>query len=366
MKKFIKFLLTILFTITPQLLIADESIYLIKNNKVNLLSENILDARQSAMKIAFENGFMKLLKKIVPNNEINKIINKEDLILENLVEDYRLKNETFLDSTYNVLIDVNFKENSIINILNKYEIELSNIKSEVFLVLPIYYQLNTFYLWEKNNIWLKKLKKNYDENTFLKLAFPEPNILNKFTLSVDQALNGDVESLDKILNIYKKKSALLLFFKEEYDYKKGLFINSTELINYSSGILKNLEIKNNDLVLKETKKTNIDAIAKLTLDELQNWWKNETSILKLDKKKIKTFEIVYKFKSLQELVFVENLVKKNSIIVSLVPLIFNNKIIKYNLSSYGSLEKINLALKADNINIYENEDLDDLELINLN
>ncbi len=343
-------------------LFASDNIYLIEDNEVIVESDNISNAREQAKKIAFNEAFKKLLKKIVPENQsylLNKI-NFEQIDI--LVKDYRLRDEEFLRSEYKVLTDVNFNEQDVNGLLGKYGIKLSNTVSEEFLILPVHYYLNTFFLWEKNNKWYDALQNNYNEKSFLKLFFPKLNILNKFKISVKEALNGDTDSLNNILENYDKKSALIIYFKEKYDIKKESFSNSVSIMVYTDNQFENIDISDNELKLLNSKTSNIDYIGKLTIKELQNWWKNKTSILDFENEKLFEFDIVVKFKSINDSLKLENDLKNIYMIANIIPISFSKNTIKYNLFSYGGLDKLKLALKASNLKIEQIRQLDLFEI----
>ncbi len=350
MPTFFKIIL-FLFFISGKDLLANDNIYLVENNEIIIESDNILDAREQAKKIAFNQAFIKLLKKIVPENEFDLFEKINFDQIETLVKDFRLRDEEFVNLNYKVFTDVNFNEKDVNILLRNYGIKLSNTISEEYLILPIHYHLNTFYMWEKNNRWYDALKKNYNKKNFLKLSFPKLNILNKFKISVKEALDGDINSLNNILQEYDKKSLLIIYFKEKYDLQKESFINSVSLMVYSDNKFDKIKIINNELKLLNSKSSIIDYISKLTINELQNWWKNKTSILEIENDKLFQFDVIFEINSINNSLRLEKSLRNISMIKDIIPRVFSKKEIKYTLFSFGNLNKLKLALKAANIRI---------------
>ena len=65
---------------------------------------------------------------------------------------------------------------------NEVNITINTLISEEYLVFPIFKKFNTIYLWEKDNFWYDNLIQEYDNQSLLKLYFPEKNHLNKFRI----------------------------------------------------------------------------------------------------------------------------------------------------------------------------------------
>ena len=350
MKNLFKYFCTIFLVFFHENLNSEENIYLIKNNEISIEISDIQKARLQAKDIAFYNAYSKLIEKIIPVSDQNKNLSLELDDIRNLVSDFTFKKEDFFQKNYSAKIDVNFNPQKVGELLNKFDISLSNVISEEFLVLPVHNNHNTYYLWEKNNKWYHELKKNYQQNGLVKLFFPELVIKNKFNMTVENAIQFDENSYKKILNDYKKNSIIMIFFEENYDYKIESFISKVNFKVYSQNKFENIKINNRLLELDYSKNTQIEYFAKLSLKELNDWWKSKINISnKIEN--IKKYVISNEFFNLKDSLKLESILRKNSLVIDLVPRVISKNIIFYDLKSYGSVEKINLALRALNYQI---------------
>ena len=270
--------------------------------------------------------------------------------IRNLVLDYTFKKEDFFRSNYSATIDVNFNPEKINKLLKKFDVSLSNVISEEFLVLPVHLNHNTYFLWEKNNNWYHALKKNYEENGLLKLFFPDLIIKNKFKMTAEDAIKFEEESYLRVLNEYKKNSIILIFFDESYDYKIESFISKVNFKVYSQNKFEDVILNNRLLETDYSSNSQIDNFAKLSLKELNDWWKNKVNIQNKDEN-IKKYRIFNEFTNLRDSVNLEYKLRGNSLVIDLIPKNITKKKISYDLTSYGSIEKINLALRALNYQI---------------
>jgi len=355
----------LLLFVSNNFLLANE-IYLIKENKVYTSHSDLLKAREESKKIAFDLAFRKLLEKIIPIKEQKVIFDIQENDLNLYVSDFTIRKEDYFDKDYNALIDVNFNPKKINTLLSKYGINLSSSFSEEFLVLPIYYNLNTYFLWEKNNQWYKKLKEKYKNDGLLKLYFPDLGLLNKFIISSKDALDSEIQKFEAILEKYKKNSAIVIFFEERYDFEFENFIGKIKLKVFTEGEFVELKLKNKNLINNISSKSEIDLISKLSLLELDNWWKNKITVSYKDKEELNNYLINLKFKSLEESIKIQKLLENNPFVIQLTPKRISKNNITYQLSSYGSLKKLRLALKSNKLELRESEDKSTYQLFRLN
>ena len=153
---------------------AENSIYTVKDNQVFLQNDqNVLKLREKAKKLAFDNAFNILTKKILEPTEIRKIQRFEKIDISSLIKDLKIVEEKITEINYSANILVNFNPDSVLNFFDSSKIKSKVLVSEEYLVLPIFRKFNTSYLWENDNIWYDYLLNEYDELGLLKLYFPK-------------------------------------------------------------------------------------------------------------------------------------------------------------------------------------------------
>ena len=152
---------------------ADDDIFSIKNNEIFLDNDgDILEIRQQAKNIAFENAFKILTEKILEPDDLSKIRQLNDFQIENFVKDYQLQKEKISDVSYFSIFDVNFNPDRINNFFSQLNIQTNTFVSESYVLIPIMKKFNTLYLWEEDNYWYDFLKQEYDDRGLIKIFFP--------------------------------------------------------------------------------------------------------------------------------------------------------------------------------------------------
>ena len=69
----------------------------------------------------------------------------------------------------------------------------------------LFKKFNTLYLWEKDNLWYDNLIQEYDDQSLLKLFFPEKSHLNKFRITPTDLISENNSKIQQFLDYYKKK-----------------------------------------------------------------------------------------------------------------------------------------------------------------
>lgn len=339
--------------------VAEVSIYTVKDNQVFLQNDgNVLELREKAKRLAFENAFRILTKKILEPPELRKLQRVDEIQISSLIKDFKIIEEEITDINYKANISVNFNSDLILNLLGSFKIKSKVLVSEEYLVFPVFKKFNTLYLWDNDNIWYDSLLEEYDELGLLKLFFPKKNHMNKLKISAKQILDQEKIALTNFLTLNKKKKAIIIYLEEKYD----LDINKVESV-VSTKLFYNDEFESIRLFQKDeyrenSELSNTKLISKIIINELQEWWK----------KKIDSPD----FESVDENVFFLKLetsdLKKNILIEKRINEIlgkkgftlhqFNNEQIIYKVKTKYSIDQLNLALEVDNLKLVQSIERD--------
>ena len=343
MRNFIKYLIIIIFINFH--VHGNDALYSIQDNQVFLQNDNnILDLREKAKNIAFENAFRILIKKIIDSKDLKSVNQLDNPKIDKLVNDYKITDEQISDISYSANISVNFNQKSILQFFRKNKIRVQTLVSDEYLVFPILDKVNTLYLWEKNNIWYDNLKSDYDEVGLLKLFFPEKNHLNKLKISARQIIKRDIFAIKDFLKTHKKKKGIIIFLRENFDKELGGFKLDLNLTIFADDNFEEIKIvdKNNFNEIYST--SQIKLISKTVNNELQMWWKTKANKLELKSNMIDEIFIKHYYDSLKKSLFIEKTLFS----------IFNNEEITlfqvqgdsviYKVMSNFSIDKINLSL----------------------
>jgi len=334
---------------------AEDNIFEIKNNEVFLEnSGDILELRNKSKQIAFKNAFRVLIEKILSQEDYNKINGSVSIDFESLVTDFKFQKEKISDINYFAIIDVNFDPKKIKLLFSKKNLQTNVFISETFLVIPIMRKFNTLYLWEKDNLWYEFLKNEYEEQGLLKLYFPKKNHKNKLMISANKILVKDIEKINQFLKFHKKRKAIIVFVDEVYNYQKKMFETKIKSFIYQNNEFSDLLITSEGNLNKESKKSQLDILAKTYLRDLQFWWKNKIDTSKNKPEENEVVSLNFATQNIKRSIQLENFLLKILGEQNMVLKEFSKDNVVYDINTDYSVEQINLALEPHDVRLIKN------------
>ena len=273
------FCIIFIFFINIASCFANEELYFIKKNEVFLENTgNVLELRENAKKIAFQKALNILAKNILDPQDFLTFTQISDYKLIDLINDYKIESEKISDINYFAEISVNFNQKKVRGFFDKNNIKLNIFVSESYLIFPVYKKSKTIYLWDKDNLFYDNLINEYDQQSLLKLYFPKKNHINRLKISADHIISKNSEKINEFLDFYKKKKAIVIFLEENFEMNENVFKTKLEASLFSNNTFSNIQIDSNNLKSNQGTSSEIELIAKLVINELQNWWKNQIDL----------------------------------------------------------------------------------------
>ena len=342
---------------------ANDDIYFIENNEIYLENNgNVLELRENAKEISFQNALNILARKILDPADFRKFQQLEETNTSNLVKDYQIQSEKINDINYYTNISINFSKEKIKNFFRKNNITINALVSEEYLVFPVFKKFNTLYLWEKDNYWYDNLIQEYDQQSLLKLFFPEKNHLNKFRISPTDLIDENSLKVQKFLDFYKKNKAIILFLEEDFETNQNKFKSNFVAKFFFNNKFAEINLLKNQIIYDNSDFSLVELIAKQVIVELENWWKDKIDDFEVEQDNTNEFEILIKTDDLKKVLYIEKTLKEilseNDLNIKEI----NQSFIVYSVQSNFSIERLNLALESKNLKL-KNNNSDDLFIL---
>ena len=197
----------------------------------------------------FEKAFKELMGMLVKSKDLNKtkIISLNEI--KSMIETFSIKEEKFVNKTYNLNLGVSFNKKKIFNYLASKNIFPTQIIKKKFLFIPIIIdQLdNNLLVFSDNPIydnWNKENKRNYLIEFLLPTEDLEDlNLIKKNYLDLE---NYDFNEIIK--KYFLKYSIIALIFKDNNEIKILSKININDKIVIKSNSFKYTDLKDeNDI-----------------------------------------------------------------------------------------------------------------------
>ena len=226
--------------------------------------------KTKALDKAFKKAFEILILKILDSNDKFILRNIDLKQIKSFVESFSIREETFIDDSYQSKINVDFNKKELINFLNSRGIITSSINPIDVLILPILIDLkkNQIFTYSKNPFYLN-WNLNYQKFHQINYILPNEDI-EDFSIIKKNANDIENYNFDEIFQKYNINNKILLVL-----LKQG-----KEIRVFSKIILENNKMYiNKNLVLSNFE--DLDEITKSILDiknDYENKWKSMNKI----------------------------------------------------------------------------------------
>ena len=206
---------------------------------LNVKVEDVYDINFEKSKVvdkAFDEAFKILFYKLIENKDKLKINNISLKDKKNLIDNFSISDEIFINNNYIAQFNVQFNKKKILNYLNKKNIIPSSPKEIETFVLPILVDTNLNELYYPNqNIFYNNWNLNIKKYHLIKYILPNEDIedYNIIKKNINNIENYDFKEIKEkynlkneiILIILKSNSHIRVFSKIKFG-KKDFLLNN--------------------------------------------------------------------------------------------------------------------------------------------
>ena len=192
----------------------------------------------------FEKAFKELMGKLIQSKDLDKTKSIKLNEIKSMIEAFSIKEEKFINKTYNLNLGVSFNKKKIFNYLNSKNIFPAQIVKKKFLFIPIIIdQSNTdLFVFSNNPIYKNWIEEKDIKNYLIEYIMPTEDLedLNLIKKNYLELENYDFEDITKkyILDNY----IIALFFKDDDQIKVLSKINIKDKKVIKSNSFKNIDL----------------------------------------------------------------------------------------------------------------------------
>ena len=172
--------------------------------------------KETLINKGFKKAFYELMSKLVQSKDLIKVKNVKLNEIKSMIETFTIKEEKFINKTYNLNLGVSFNKKKVFNYLNIKKIFPSQIIEENFLFIPILLdQLNNDILVYSNNPFYNNWKVQNKKNHLIRYVLPTED-LEDLTIIRNNYLEIENYNFEKIIEKYFiDNSIIAIFFKKD-------------------------------------------------------------------------------------------------------------------------------------------------------
>jgi hypothetical protein len=336
-----KRILTILFFLISNILYAVEnnsSEFSVIDLKINATERNATEARKIAMSSGQREAFNKMLEKMNIDSSNSILISDEDIL--KTITFMQIKDEKITNNSYRATINVEFSQDYIKYILNKYKITKDTRKLDSYLIIPIFEDDEQVYYLDKKNKLLNSFNANISKADAM-FVISENYFSEKIKISDIQS--PSYSKFEGIIKFYNVNNLVVI---------EGKY-SDTETIDIKISIINpQKKIKRASLKYKiENLSNSNEAFNKITLKIIdylnESTEKDET----FESKERNTIYIFTNITSLNNFNEIDSLLKSNKNIISTETKVFSKKEVLYFVKFKGTLDDLIYLLESDGFSV---------------
>lgn len=185
-------------------------IFTVRDVPVDETAATAADARQAALTVGQRRAFRRLMERLVPEDQQDRVPAVESSALQYYVQDFSVNNER--TSTVRYLADLTFRfnGNEVRSFLRNAGVGFAETRSKPVVVLPVFSAPGTdATLWLADNPWRDVWALKPGDDGLVPLIVPIGDLDDLAAIDAPRALNGDRESLKAIAERYGADDVLV-------------------------------------------------------------------------------------------------------------------------------------------------------------
>jgi len=197
----------------------------------------------------FKKAFSELLSSLVKSSDLKKIKNIKLNEIKGMIESFSIKEERFVEKTYQLNLGVTFNKKKIYNFLENNNIFPSQIVKETFLFLPVIInQKNGELLVFSNNPIYEKWKIVKNKSFLIEYLLPTEDLEDLQTIKEKSLIIENYDFKKIIEKYFLKHSIVALIFKDNDEIKvlSKITIKDKKIIKNNS--FKNFDFNNEKML----------------------------------------------------------------------------------------------------------------------
>ncbi len=191
-------------------LVQANELYTVSNVPVDVTAENAVNARKQAHQEGQQASFDRLLRRLVPEEDHQRLPAVAELPIERYVQNFQIANERLSNTRYLAQMTVSFDPEAVRELLRSTRLPFSDQVSAPLVVLPLYDDPAGAKLWPEGNPWWAAWTKELDPETGLRMIMPLGDLEDASAVTIDQARAGDAIALRRLANRYGAKDVIVV------------------------------------------------------------------------------------------------------------------------------------------------------------
>ena len=178
--------------------------------EVDATAADAVTAREQALLQGQIEGLRRLMRRLVPAEEHARLPSVGPAEIERYVQNFEIAEEQVATNRYLAQLTVRYEPDAVRRLLQGAAFPYAETISEPIVVLPVYRASGGAQLWPDDNPWWQAWAEHLDSERLLRLVLPLGDLQDMATVTADQAMTGDPDTLAALGQRYGSDDVLVV------------------------------------------------------------------------------------------------------------------------------------------------------------
>lgn len=235
-------------------------------------------ARELALKKGRLMAFQRLIERIVPEKEMEKLPQISEEKLEELVSAVQIEDEKSSQIRYMASLNIIFSSSDVRRYLHGLGVGFAESFSKPLLVLPVFRERNKQFLWESENPWRRAWEAQRKTYSLLPLKFPAADTALNRIITAQQAMDADKSKIAKACRYFSASGILLLSAEPVENFRTDETMLQLTIRRIQTGLSDYTEVRS----IRAPKNSSLESVlaraVKKVVRDLSEKWKKQNVI----------------------------------------------------------------------------------------
>ena len=188
----------------------DGSTYTVTDIPVDASAADAVSARNQALAEGQREGLARLLRRLTPANEHNRLPSLVGVPVDSYVQNFSIQDEELSATRYIASLNVTYDPAAVKDLLRAERLSFTESSSSPVVVLPLYVAADgSPRLWPEDNPWWEAWAETLDPNSLLRLTLPLGDLEDITRLTPEQVAARDRDAMLALAGRYGADDVLV-------------------------------------------------------------------------------------------------------------------------------------------------------------
>ncbi len=327
---------------------ADADVFAVRDVRVDVTAKTAAAARKIALEQGHGQAFDRLLSRLVPNRERDRVPRLTAATIAELIRDFGVDEEKTSPVRYLATLRVRFKRAAVRRLLRQANVPFAETASKPVLIVPVFRRAGALLLWDQANSWRHAWAALPPSDGLVPIILPRGDLADINDIGPEQALRSDEARFEAIAGRYRAGDILLAAARLGTDAAANTAVLHVNVSRFGAVGQGRTIVRSFSATAGQTVRALLDASARAVRTEVEEAWKRDNLLRFGDERRLTA---VMKLNGLRDWVVVRSRLAEVAFVQASDLLSLSRSEATVRLSFIGDEEQLVLALAQRDLSL---------------